>query len=134
MEKPLVGLRILLVEDDPDTRMLMSVMLRLSGANVSAVRSASEARETLRVQDFDLLLSDIRMPEEDGWDLIQKVRALESEKSTMPALAVSAFNTREDQARSLAAGFQAHLAKPLTQPDLERAIGRVLGRKEIGPN
>jgi CheY-like chemotaxis protein len=74
------------------------------------------------------------MPEEDGWDLIQKVRALESDKASTPALAVSAFNTREDQARSLAAGFQAHLAKPLTQPDLERAIGRVLGRKEIGPN
>jgi signal transduction histidine kinase/integral membrane sensor domain MASE1/CheY-like chemotaxis protein len=109
----LTGLRVLVVEDEPDARELLSLTLRLSGASVSAVDSAREALANLQAFKPDVLLSDIGLPIESGYDLIRQVRALSSESSTVPAVALTAFATEKDQERALSAGFQVHLAKPV---------------------
>jgi PAS domain S-box-containing protein len=123
------GLRILLVEDEPDARELIAMLLQSSGANVEAVDSAGDALQRLPLFIPDLLLSDIGLPRESGYDLIRKVRALSSELNRVPAIALTAFATESDRKMSLTAGFQAHLAKPVEPTNLVSTIKNLLNGK-----
>jgi signal transduction histidine kinase/DNA-binding response OmpR family regulator len=113
------GLRILLVDDDPDARELIAAMLRRAGAEVTTAASAMEALGRLPIIRPDILVSDIAMPDQDGYGLIRQIRQLPIEDGReLPAIAVSAYARAEDCARALAAGFQSHLAKPVDPAEL----------------
>jgi signal transduction histidine kinase len=126
VEPRLVGLCVLVVDDEPDAREIMATALEASGARVEIAASACEAFEILERKEVDVLLSDIAMPEEDGFALIRQVRASAAGKfAAIPAAAVTAFTGPEDRARALAAGFQVHLAKPLQPADLVRTVEKL---------
>ncbi|HSV15435.1 MAG TPA: ATP-binding protein, partial [Tepidisphaeraceae bacterium] len=117
------GLRILLVDDDPDARDVIAATLRRAGGEVTTVGSALEALDTLPGAKPDVLVSDIAMPDQDGYALIRRIRQLPPEDGgEVPAIALTAYAREEDRARSLAAGFQVHLAKPVDPMDL---LGRI---------
>ena len=119
----LVGRRVLVVDDEADARVLVEHLLRSAGAEVRSVESAADALEAL--QDFraDVLLSDVAMPGANGYELIRCVRALPAEAGgRMPAIALTAFARAEDRQRAIAAGFDAHLVKPVDQGELIDAI------------
>jgi PAS domain S-box-containing protein len=122
----LKGLRILLVEDEPDASEIIAMVLKESGAQVEAVESASDALQRMPLFYPDVLLSDIGLPVESGYDLIRQVRSLSSEMNKVPAIALTAFATENDRSKSLSAGFQAHLAKPVEPADLVRTIKTVI--------
>ena len=124
--RKLAGLRVLLVEDDPDARELLTLTLCVSGAEVQAVDSAQQALLDLQSFKPDVLLSDIGLPLESGYDLIQKIRALPSGFSKVPAVALTAFATEKDRQRALASGFQLHLAKPVEPRALIQAIKQLM--------
>ncbi len=125
----LAGVRILLVEDELDSREILRQMLSLSGAMVEAVGSVAEAMIAFEHARPDVLLSDIGMPIEDGYSLIRRVRALVPERGgKVPAAAITAYATAEDRERALAAGFQLHLSKPVDPERLSAAIARLIGR------
>lgn len=120
----LEGLRIVIVDDDPDARELLATLLTQRTAEVFAGESAAEAFELLRRERPDVLVSDIAMPEEDGYMLIRRVRALsEEEGGRIPALAVTAYAGRADRTRALEAGFDGHFAKPI---DIDSLVERLL--------
>src|SRR5881296_1381725 len=124
----LKGLRVLVVDDEADARELMRIVLRSSGAEVMAAASAEEAFEQVEQWHPDILVSDIGLPGDDGYTLIQKLRTLEAEHGrSIPALAVTAYARVEDRTRALSSGFQMHLAKPLEPADLVAAITSLLG-------
>lgn len=125
----LKGLRILLVEDEPDARELIAMVLQSSGAQVDAVDSAKGALESMSLAVPDVLVSDIGLPLESGYDLIRQVRALASDTKKVPAIALTAFATENDRKLSLSAGFQAHLAKPVEPADLLKTIKGVINGK-----
>jgi CheY-like chemotaxis protein len=124
---PLAGLRVLAVEDDCDTLEVMVELLSMRGAEVVPAASAAEALEALQRFDPDVLVSDIGMPERDGYDLIRDIRGLGRGPEDLPAVAVTAFTSPEDRRRALAAGFQVHLAKPVDPSELTAVVAR-LGR------
>ena len=124
----LTGLRVLLVEDEADARELLTLTLRVSGAEVQAVDSARQALMDLQTFKPDVLLSDIGLPVESGYDLIQKVRALPSASGRIPAVALTAFATEKDRQRALASGFQVHLSKPVEPQALIAAIDQLVRR------
>ena len=126
----LKGLRILLVEDEPDARELICMVLQDSGALVEAVDSASGALQRLSLFDPHVLVSDIGLPLESGYDLIRKVRLLTSDIGKVPAIALTAFATENDRKMSLTAGFQAHLAKPVEPSDLLNTIKFIVNGKD----
>jgi signal transduction histidine kinase/CheY-like chemotaxis protein len=116
--------RVLLIEDDDDTRDLVRMTLERAGASVDAVTSAEEARRELFAEARpDVLISDIRMPEEDGYSLIQSLRTA---GISTPAIALTALVRREDAEAAKAAGFQLHLAKPIDGASLIEAIARLI--------
>jgi signal transduction histidine kinase/CheY-like chemotaxis protein len=119
----LEGLRVLLVDDVADARGLIAAVLRASGANVRDCGSAAEALELLDAWTPDLLLSDIGMPHRDGYWLINQVRRRAGGQH-LPAVALTAYATAEDRARALAAGFHAHMVKPV---DTEQLIAAIVG-------
>jgi len=123
--QPLEGLRVLVVEDEPDARELLALALEVSGATVEVVESVQEALDNLKTFRPDVLLSDIGLPIESGYDLIRKVRLLPSEASNIPAVALTAFVTEKDRQLVLAAGFQEHLAKPVDPTLLVEVIERL---------
>jgi CheY-like chemotaxis protein len=101
-----------------------------SGADVHAVRSARAALDELESFRPHLLMSDIGMPEEDGYALIRRVRARESaEGGHVPAVALTAFASQADREQALALGFEAHIAKPASPEDLAGTVARLLGRE-----
>jgi PAS domain S-box-containing protein len=121
------GISVLIVDDEPDGRALMARILEGRGARPSCANNAAEALDHLRAQRFDILLSDIGMPEMDGYELIRTVRALDSNRSTpIPAIAVTAYARTEDRQRSLLAGYQMHLAKPVEARELVAGISSLL--------
>jgi signal transduction histidine kinase/ActR/RegA family two-component response regulator len=122
IRQPLEGLRVLLVEDEPDARELLSLTLECSGATVEAVESAQQALASLQLFQPDVLLSDIGLPIESGYELMRKVRSLTTEASDVPAVALTAFATEKDRQLALSAGFQLHLAKPVDPDVLVEAI------------
>ena len=107
------GLLILVVDDEPDAREPVRRLLEDAGAKTLAVGSVSEALAAFRQRQPDLVVSDIGMPEQDGYDLIKALRALPAEQGKVPAIALTAYATPEDRERSTSAGFQDHLAKPV---------------------
>jgi len=116
---PLAGLRVLVVDDEPDARDLISHCITRTGAEVKTCGSAHEALELLEQWRPNLLLSDIGMPGEDGYSLINKVRALPPERGgRTPAAALTAYVREEDRERALAAGYQVHIAKPISSHQL----------------
>ena len=125
------GVHILLVEDDEDSRKLLGTMLKRHGADVSSAASAADAFRLFNERRPDVLVSDIGMPDEDGYELISKIRALRSDQGGLvPAIALTGYATRKDREHSLAAGYHRHMAKPIEQNDLIAAVANLLGRKE----
>ena len=119
----LTAVRVLVVEDDEDTRELVRTTLEHAGAQVEAVGSASEARREMAEESPDVLVSDIRMPEEDGYSLIRRVRGLPlSTAASIPAAALTALAHKEDRQQALKAGFQLHLTKPVDSRTLVAAV------------
>jgi PAS domain S-box-containing protein len=113
-EPQLEGLRVLVVDDEIDARELIATLLQTAGAEVRAVASATEALSALAEFQPQVLISDIGMPGEDGYTLLQKVRALEPEQGgRIPAIALTAYAYEQDRQRALEVGFQAHVSKPI---------------------
>jgi CheY-like chemotaxis protein len=119
------GTRVLLVEDDPDARDLMRAMLEAAGASVAPCSSAAEALARLDQAPFDALVSDIAMPDTDGLDLMRTMRELGFH---LPAVAVTAFSSEGDRDKTSAAGYQAHLSKPIDQQALVGTIAGLIAR------
>lgn len=114
------GARILVVEDDVGTREALTEMLAFSGAEVRPTGSAAQAMELFETFRPDLMVSDIAMPQEDGYSLLARIRALgKAEGGEVPAVALTAMATEVDQHRALSAGFQRHLAKPV---DIDKLV------------
>jgi CheY-like chemotaxis protein len=128
----LTGVRALVVDDDRDTLELLAEVLRSRGVLVTAAVSAQEALVALDREVPDILLTDIAMPERDGYDLIQRVRARPVERGgRVPAVAITAYARAEDTERSLASGFQMHLSKPVDLDELFTTVAS-LTSKGIG--
>jgi PAS domain S-box-containing protein len=119
-------IRILVVDDEPDGRALLARILHERGATPVCTGNPLVALETLANNHFDLLLSDIGMPEMDGYGLIQRVRELSTPMRRIPAIAVTAYARAEDRQRSLLAGYQMHISKPLETTELIAAIASLL--------
>ncbi|MGI0484053.1 response regulator [Pantanalinema rosaneae CENA516] len=129
---PLSELQILVVDDDPDSRNFFAYALEQYGAIVTAVDSAQAALQQITQSKFDLLLSDIGMPEMDGYTLLRQVRALEAEtQKSILAIALTAYASEMDQQQALAAGFQRHLAKPVTPEELIEQIMDLISAKVV---
>src|SRR5215471_17681615 len=127
------GVRVLVVDDEHDTREVLSVMLTRYGAEIRTAGSAAEAMEVFGAWMPDVLVSDIGMPEEDGYALIKKIRALPQENGAdVPAIALTAFASAQDKKIALAAGFQRHLAKPIEPVALAKNVALILGRSDEG--
>ncbi len=125
----LSGLNVLVVDDDSDTLTLMATALKRRQANVTAVSSAGEAMEAITLKRPDVLVSDIAMPDEDGYGLIKKIRLLENGASeNIPAVAITAYAKEEDRERALSAGFQIYLAKPVELTELISVVARAARR------
>ncbi|WP_394832942.1 ATP-binding protein [Pendulispora rubella] len=123
----LEGVRVLAVDDDPDAREILQALFRARGAVIRLAASAAEAREALSSFHPDIIVSDIGMPGEDGYQLMQSVRALPKEQGgSLPAIALTAYAYQEDRRRALAAGFNYHLAKPVNHEDLLRAVDNLI--------
>jgi signal transduction histidine kinase/CheY-like chemotaxis protein len=128
VENRLHAVRVLVVEDDDDTRDVVRATLEHAGASVEVVSSASDARREMSSQSPHVLISDIRMPEEDGYSLI---RSLRKDGVSTPAIALTAYARREDADEARAAGFQIHLAKPIDTGRLIEAVATLIGKHTI---
>lgn len=133
LENPLAGLKVLVVDDEIDARELMSIILKYYGAQVITASTANEALGLLTGNGMkawpDVIVSDIGMPETDGCQFIEALRRLNEEQvSKVPAIALSGFCSVTDKLRTLAAGFQAHLSKPVEPEKLIGLICQLTGR------
>jgi CheY-like chemotaxis protein len=116
-------LRVLVVDDEPDARELVTAVLTGRGAEVVSVGSGGEALEKIKGQPFDVLVSDIGMPQMDGYTLIEKIRQLPSERGgRIPAAALTAYAGVEDRMRVLSAGYQMHVPKPVEPDELATVV------------
>lgn len=122
------GLRVLIVDDEADAREVLIAILAQYQAQVTAVTGADEALEALHRLQPDILVSDIGMPGEDGYALIRKVRALDTQSGKIPAVCLSAYASAEDRTKALLAGFQVHIPKPVNPAELATAIANLTGR------
>lgn len=118
----LEGVRVLVVEDDADMRELLTQALSASGASVLPAGSADEALELLRRRGVDVLVSDIGMPDVDGYALMRRVRTLPEPAGRVPAIALTAYARPQDRDDAIDAGFQVHIAKPVQIEALEEAL------------
>jgi PAS domain S-box-containing protein len=125
------GLRVLVVDDEPDTRELLKAGLGQSGAEVTVAGSVDEALEAMRVAMPDLLISDIGMPGEDGYEFIRRVRAQSGENGgRVPAIALTAYARVEDRMQALRAGYQMHVPKPVEMAELVAVAASLVQRRE----
>jgi PAS domain S-box-containing protein len=128
---PIRGLSILIIEDDADSREMLSVLLENVGAVPVAAATVGEGLRLLGDLEIDVVLSDIGMPGRDGFDLIRTLRSFPNPRvQHAPALAVTAFTRKEDRERILAAGFDAHVAKPVEPRELFAAIADTVRRRQ----
>jgi PAS domain S-box-containing protein len=128
---PLSGLQILVVDDDADMREFLCFMLEQYGATVTSVASAREALTTLRQSPPNVVISDIGMPEMDGYMLMRQVRSLKPEQGgNIPAIALSAYAAEIDYQQAIAAGFQQHISKPVEPEKLVDAIALLINEKK----
>jgi PAS domain S-box-containing protein len=118
------GVRVMVVDDDSDTREMLRLMIGQLGAEVKACASSEEAMGALTEWNPDVIVSDIEMPDEDGYELIRKVRGSESypDGRKVPAVALTAYGRVEDRLRALSAGYQMHIAKPAEPVELAVVI------------
>jgi CheY-like chemotaxis protein len=133
----LTGANVLYVDDQPDARELVDAILTYHGATVVSVGTAQEALCVVRESAPHLLISDIGLPDEDGYALIRSVRALGPARGgNVPAIALTAYVRPEDGRRAKEEGFQAHLAKPVEEDELVRLVASLLaisgGRRDVG--
>jgi signal transduction histidine kinase/CheY-like chemotaxis protein len=125
----LSGLNVLLVDDDCDTLNVMATALAGRQANVTAVSSAGEAIQAIKQKRPDVLVSDIAMPDVDGYGLIAKIRSLENGAlENIPAVAITAYAKEEDRKRALSSGFQIYLPKPVELTELVKVVARAARR------
>ncbi|MGN6370892.1 MAG: ATP-binding protein [Phycisphaerae bacterium] len=125
------GMRVLVVDDEPDSRAMMKRMLEEQNANVILAASAAEALELLKRHRPDLLVSDIGMPGEDGYALMRRVRSLAPDHGGQtPAVALTAFARVEDRMKAVMAGFQHHVAKPVEPAELIAMMASLRKRGE----
>ncbi|HYP00065.1 MAG TPA: ATP-binding protein, partial [Pyrinomonadaceae bacterium] len=125
----LEGLRVLIVDDEPDTRRLLRTVLERCGSEVTTAGSSAEALAAYAESKPDVLISDIGMPEEDGYELIGKLRAAEAGSGgRIPAIALTAYARVEDRVRALNAGFQVHVPKPIEPVELLAVVASLTGR------
>lgn len=127
--KSLSGIKVLIVDDAPDVRFLLGRMLTREGANVTTAASVDEALAILKNEYPQVLVSDIGMPERDGFDLIRTLRQIEKsdgKETSTPAIALTAYVREEEKERVLNAGFQKHVAKPVEASVLTSAVREVL--------
>jgi PAS domain S-box-containing protein len=129
----LAGVRVLVVDDQSDARDIIATILEKYGAEVRVAESALDALDALEKSPFDVLVSDIGMPVEDGYVLIEKVRAMleRPEVARIPAVALTAYARSEDERRALASGYDVHVAKPI---DPRRLVSAVMGLSRRGAN
>ena len=125
----LQGRRVLVVDDNDDTLFLLDALLVRHGAEVTCASSAQAALRELRTSKPDVLVSDLSMPEVDGFELLQKVRGL---YGPLPAIAFTAMTSLQDREKVLARGFQDLLTKPIDIPALIGSIERVIERSQAG--
>ena len=124
------GFRILVVDDEPDSRELVATILKRCGGEVRCSQSAEDAIRAFKEWQPDLLISDIAMPNEDGFILLKKLRKLKSKRAReIPAVALSAYASDEDRSLALEKGFQLHLPKPIEPDHLVTSIAAALGRE-----
>jgi len=130
----LTGSTVLIVDDEPDARVLLDRLLRESGAQVIAVGGALEALSILEQHPVHMILSDIGMPGVDGYEFMRRVRAHANPAiRTIPAAAVTAYAREDDRRRSAAAGFQRHVSKPYAFPELASAVAALSRADEGAP-
>lgn len=123
------GLKVLVVDDEPDARQLLAIVLQQCGADVTMAASAEEALSAFERIKPDVLVSDIGMPGEDGYSLIRKIRALPAERGgRIPAAALTAYAGAEDRKRALLAGFHLHIPKPVDPMELVAVVATLAGR------
>ncbi len=121
-------MQVLFVDDETDAREFITAVLEQYGISVTAVTTVAEALSVLEQSRPDVLLSDIRMPDEDGYALIQKVRAIEAEKGwQIPTAALTAY-LAEDRAKAIKAGFQSHFHKLAEPTKLVEMVAQLAGR------
>ena len=128
--------RVLLVDDDEDARVMLRSLLEGGGASVTCAASAAEAWAALAGGGYDVLVSDIGMPGEDGYALIRRVREREAARGgKLPAVALTAYARDEDRTRALLSGFHAHVAKPVNPAELVAVVASLAslssGRGEV---
>jgi CheY-like chemotaxis protein len=126
VDAALAYIKILVVEDHADTRKALEIFLEQSGAEVTAVESGSAALEAIQKQRPDVLLCDLSMPHMDGFELLKEIRRLGGEVGAVPAIACTAFGSKEDMARTQTAGFRAHVTKPVDPKVLVVTIAEVV--------
>jgi signal transduction histidine kinase len=124
--RSLDGIRVLVVDNEPDALDLIKRLLVESHAEVEVADSVPSAMRALEVYRPDILISDIGMPDEDGYDLIRKIRALPGDLANIPAVALTAYASTEDRNRSRLAGFQLHLAKPVDFSELRSVVASLV--------
>jgi CheY-like chemotaxis protein/anti-sigma regulatory factor (Ser/Thr protein kinase) len=125
---PLEGVRVLVVDNDAETRDLLSQALAVNGARVTTAESAREAFAQLSTGGADVLVSDIGMPGEDGFSLMRRVRSLPGIPGRIPAIALTAYARASDQAEAMEAGYQMYLAKPVELAALQAGLATLTGR------
>ncbi|MDB5328170.1 MAG: hybrid sensor histidine kinase/response regulator [Phycisphaerales bacterium] len=125
------GVTIIAVDDEPDARELVRRLLQKYGATVFTAASADEGLEAVKRHKPDVIVSDIGMPDKDGYEFLRTVRALSGRCGTTPAIALTAFAHSEDRRRAMTAGFQVHLDKPVEATELVAAIARLAGRAGV---
>ena len=129
----IAGVKILVVDDDFDTRNLLKRILQDCDAIVTISPDAQHAMESIASFQPHLLISDIGMPNQNGYDLIREVRRRGYDFQKLPAIALTAFARGEDRRRALTAGFQLHLEKPVDPGELVAAIASLLGKTVFPP-
>lgn len=123
----LAGSRVLVVEDEQNSREILATVLSDCGAAITAVATAAEAYEAMQSERPELLISDIGLPGENGYELIKKIRKLPPQQGGhVPAVAVTAYARAEDRRRALTAGFQAHISKPVDPAELVHLLAKLL--------
>jgi CheY-like chemotaxis protein len=126
-------MEVLVVDDEADTLELIKVLLGQCGAKVTTARSSAEALEVLRRRQPDVIISDIGMPAEDGFEFIRKVRLLPPERGgKIPAVALTAYARAEDRLRVLRSGYQMHISKPVELAELVAVVANVGKQKTEG--
>jgi CheY-like chemotaxis protein len=117
------GKRVLVVDDDADSRDMLAIVLERSGAEVATAESAAEALASFQLHQPHVLLLDLGLPDEDGFSLLRKLRELGEE---VPAIALTGYGSPEDRDQTRNGGFQAHRVKPVALSDMLDSVARVL--------